>query len=54
MDELNYRSAYLHLVGKVDDVIRMIELDGAHTEPYFLLAKLKEALSQAEDRAIGD
>lgn len=53
MDELNYKAAYLYLVGAVDDVIRSIECDGAQTEPYFLLARLQQALAAAEERAIG-
>ena len=53
MDELNYKSAYLYLVGAVDDVIRYLELSGDAADRRAVLAALRQALADAEDRAIG-
>lgn len=52
MDELNYKSAYLYLVGAVDDVIRYMEQMDRAAERGTVLAALRQALAEAEERAI--
>lgn len=52
MDELNYKSAYLYLVGTVDDVIRYMEQMDRAAERGTVLAALRQALAEAEERDI--
>ena len=52
MDELNYKSAYLYLVGAVDDVIRYMEQMDRAADRGTVLAALRQALAEAEERAI--
>lgn len=52
MDELNYKSAYLYLAGAVDDVIRYMEQMDRAAERGTVLAALRQALAEAEERAI--
>ena len=53
MDELNYKDAYLFLVRAVDDLVRYMELSDETADRKIVLAGLRQALSGAEDRAIG-
>lgn len=53
MDELNYKDAYLFLVRAVDDLVRYMELSDETADRKTVLAGLRQALSGAEDRAIG-
>lgn len=52
MDELNYKPAYLYLVGAVDSVIRYMELLDEAADRRTVLAILRRALADAEERAI--
>lgn len=52
LDELNYKPAYLYLVGAVDDVIRYMELMDEAADRGTVLASLRQALAGAEERAI--
>ena len=53
MDELNYKDAYLYLVRAVDDLVRYMELMDEAADRKTVLVGLRQALSGAEDRAIG-
>ena len=52
MDELNYKSAYLYLVGAVDDVIRYMEQMHRAAVRATELATLRQALAEAEVRTM--
>ena len=53
MDELNYKDAYLYLVRAVDALVRYMELSDETADRQTVLLWLRQALSGAEDRAIG-
>lgn len=53
MDELNYKDAYLYLVRAVDDLVRYMELSDETADRTTVLSGLRQALSGAEERAIG-
>lgn len=50
---LNYKDAYLYLVRAVDDLVRYMELSDETADRKTVLSGLRQALSGAEDRAIG-
>ena len=52
MDELNYKPAYLYLAGAVDAVIRYMEQMDRAAERGTVLAALRQALAETEERAI--
>lgn len=53
MDELNCKDAYLYLVRAVDDLVRYMELMDTDADRQTVLSMLRQALSGAEERAIG-
>ena len=53
IDELNYKDAYRYLVRAVDDLVRYMELSDETADRQTVLLWLRQALSGAENRAIG-
>ena len=54
MEELNYKAAYLYLVGAVDDVICQLEQPDGQGNTFAALTALRQALTTAEAHAIDE